>query len=136
MTLYCRLTRGGPHASRTSGSPRFHQILHSEAPRRSRGPPAHRRTETRLAAPKPPRIRFAAMGLNHDHINSQVETVTRGGGELVAFYAKEPTWSADFAKKFPQATLASSEKQILEDHRSSSSSARPFPTSARRSASR
>ena len=60
-------------------------------------------------------IRFAAIGLNHGHINGQVETVIRGGGELVSFYAKEPELIAAFSKRFPQAKLARSEKEILED---------------------
>ena len=60
-------------------------------------------------------IRFAAIGLNHGHINGQVETVIRGGGELVSFYAKEPDLIAGFSKRFPQAKLARSEKEILED---------------------
>jgi len=67
------------------------------------------------AAVKPARIRFAAIGLNHDHINGQVETVKNGGGGLVAFFAKEPDLAADFQKRFPEAKRLSSEKQILED---------------------
>jgi predicted dehydrogenase len=62
-----------------------------------------------------PLIRFAAIGLNHGHINGQVETVIRGGGELVSFFAKEPDLIAAFSKRFPQAKLARSEKEILED---------------------
>ena len=38
----------------------------------------------------PARIRFAAIGLNHGHINGQTEAVLRGGGELVSVFAKEP----------------------------------------------
>lgn len=60
-------------------------------------------------------IRFSAIGLNHGHIYGQVETVIRGGGELVSFYAKEPDLVAAFTKRFPQAKLARSEKEILED---------------------
>lgn len=60
-------------------------------------------------------IRFSAIGLNHGHIYSQVETVIRGGGEFVSFYAKEPDLVAAFSKRFPQAKLARSEKEILED---------------------
>lgn len=60
-------------------------------------------------------IRFAAIGLNHGHINGQVETVIRGGGELVSFYAKEPDLVAAFSKRFPQAKLARSEQEILDD---------------------
>ena len=39
----------------------------------------------------------------------------RGGGELVSFYAKEPDLAAEFAKRYPQAKLARSEKEIIED---------------------
>ncbi|MFI4946270.1 MAG: hypothetical protein ACHP85_23540, partial [Burkholderiales bacterium] len=67
-------------------------------------------------APKgPPRIRFAAIGLNHGHINGQTEAVLRGGGELVWVYAKEPDLVAAYQKRFPQAKLARSEAEILED---------------------
>ena len=62
-----------------------------------------------------PTIRFAAIGLNHAHIYSQVGAVLRGGGELVSFYAKEPDLAAEFAKRYPQAKLARSEKEIIED---------------------
>lgn len=62
-----------------------------------------------------PRIRFSVIGLNHGHINGQTRAVLRGGGELVSFYAKEPDLAAAFAKQFPQAKLAGSEKEILED---------------------
>lgn len=64
---------------------------------------------------KTPLIRFAAIGLNHGHIYGQVESVLRGGGELVSFYAKEPELVAAFSKRYPQAKLARSEKEILED---------------------
>jgi predicted dehydrogenase len=62
-----------------------------------------------------PRIRFSVIGLNHGHINSQTRAVQRGGGELVSFYAKEPDLAAAFAKTFPNAKLAGSQKEILED---------------------
>lgn len=62
-----------------------------------------------------PKIRFSVIGLNHGHINGQTEAVLRGGGELVSFFAKEANLAADFAKRFPQAKLARSEKEILED---------------------
>ena len=61
------------------------------------------------------RVRFAAIGLNHGHINGQVEAVIRGGGQLVSFFAKEPDLATAFATRFPQATLARSEREILED---------------------
>lgn len=65
--------------------------------------------------PGAPRIRFSAIGLNHGHIYGQVNAVIRGGGELVSFYAKEPDLADAFAKRYPQAKLAKSEKEILED---------------------
>ncbi len=61
------------------------------------------------------RIRFAAIGLNHGHINGQVQMVLGGGGELVSFYAPEPDLAVGFASRYPQAKRASSEKEILED---------------------
>ena len=65
--------------------------------------------------PGPPRIRFAAIGLNHGHISGQTDAVIRGGGELVAFYAKEPELAAAYGKRYPQAKLARNEQEILED---------------------
>jgi predicted dehydrogenase len=61
-------------------------------------------------------IKFSVIGINHDHIYSQVEAVRRGGGELISFYAKEPDLAANFTKRYPEAKLAHSEKEILEDH--------------------
>lgn len=65
--------------------------------------------------PVAPLIRFSAIGLNHGHIYGQVDTVIRGGGELVSFYAKEPELVAAFSKRYPQAKPARSENEILED---------------------
>jgi len=73
---------------------------------------APRRVE---AAPAPPRIRFAAIGLNHGHIYGQTEAVVRGGGELVSFFAPEDDLAAAYAKRFPEAKRARDEREILED---------------------
>lgn len=62
-----------------------------------------------------PRIRFSVIGINHAHIYSQVDAVTRGGGEFVSFYAKEPDLAAGFAKRYPKVKQVTSEKEILED---------------------
>jgi predicted dehydrogenase len=62
------------------------------------------------------KIKFAVIGINHDHINQQIEATRRGGGELVWFYAKEPDLIAPFMKRYPQAKLARSESEILEDN--------------------
>ncbi len=61
-------------------------------------------------------IRFSVIGLNHGHIYGQTDAMIRGGGELVAFYAKEPDLCDAFAKRYPNAKKALSEKAILEDN--------------------
>ena len=68
-----------------------------------------------IAKPVETRIRFSVISINHGHIYGMIDAVTRGGGQLVAFYAKEADLVAEFSKRFPQAKLASSEKEILED---------------------
>ena len=68
-----------------------------------------------ISYPGTSRIKFSVIGINHNHINSMVEAVLRGGGEFVSFYAKEPDLSEVFSKKFPQAKTVRSEKEILED---------------------
>jgi predicted dehydrogenase len=60
-------------------------------------------------------IRFSVIGLNHGHIYGQCEAVIRNGGKLVSFYAKEPELISAFQKRHPDAKLARSEKEILED---------------------
>jgi predicted dehydrogenase len=79
----------------------------------------HGRVDTaRQATPvavKPGRIKFAVIGLNHSHITGQTTATIRGGGELVAVYAKEPDLVEGFVKRFPQAKVARTESEILED---------------------
>ncbi len=72
-------------------------------------------TRTQPSPRARPSIRFAAIGLNHGHINSQVATMLREGAELVAVYAREPELVAAFTKRYPQATVARSEQEILDD---------------------
>ena len=60
-------------------------------------------------------IKFSVIGLNHGHIYGQTEAVIRGGGELVSFYGKEADLTEAFAKRYPNAKLAKSEKEILDD---------------------
>ena len=66
--------------------------------------------------PQKPRIRFSVIGINHDHIHGQIGATQRGGGEFVAFYAKEPELAAAFAKRYPNIKQARSEAEILEDN--------------------
>ena len=62
-----------------------------------------------------PRLRFSVIGINHGHIHGQIGAVSRGGGRLVSFHAKEPDLAADFARRYPQARAARDEREILED---------------------
>jgi len=76
--------------------------------------PAKSATAAKPAASRPPRLKFAVIGVNHNHVHRQVDAVTRGGGELVSFFAKEPELAADFVKKHPQAKQAKDAREILE----------------------
>jgi predicted dehydrogenase len=60
-------------------------------------------------------IRFAVIGINHNHIYGQVECLLRGGAELAAFHAIEDDLAAAFAAKFPQAARVADKRRILED---------------------
>jgi predicted dehydrogenase len=64
--------------------------------------------------PSKPRIHFAVIGINHPHIYRQVDALTRGGGELVSFFAEEADLAGAFSKKYPHARRATSQREILE----------------------
>ena len=73
-------------------------------------------TKTRSNSKNLAPVKFSVIGLNHGHIYGQCEAVIRNGGQLVSFYAKEPELTAAFTKRYPDAKLARSEKEILEDN--------------------
>jgi predicted dehydrogenase len=60
-------------------------------------------------------INFGVIGLDHNHIMGITAAVIRGGGKLTAFYSKLPKAIADFQKVYPNARLARSEDEILND---------------------
>ncbi|MDE1992193.1 MAG: Gfo/Idh/MocA family oxidoreductase [Rhizobiaceae bacterium] len=60
-------------------------------------------------------LRFAAIGINHDHIYGQVNVMLRAGAELTAFYAIEDDLAAIFTQRFPQAKRVADKREILED---------------------
>ena len=81
-------------------------------------PPRSRRCREDRAArgrQTPAKIRFSVIGINHGHINGQIQAVQRGGGELVSVFAKEPDLLAAFVKRFPGVKVARSENEILDD---------------------
>src|SRR5215471_21000080 len=77
--------------------------------------PATVERRSKLMSQATPRLRFAVIGINHDHIHSQIGATIRGGGEFVSFYAKEPELAAAFAKRYPNVKQARSQDEILED---------------------
>ena len=85
-------------------SPLIHQVKFVES--------AKRQKEIITA---PNRLKFAVINIDHPHIYGMTEAIKRGGGELVALYAEQPDLTAAFLKAFPEAKLAKSENEILED---------------------
>ena len=66
------------------------------------------------AAPKHS-IKFAVIGLDHNHILGITAAVQRGGGQLVSVYSNLPKELADFKKRFGDVKVAASEDEILND---------------------
>lgn len=62
-----------------------------------------------------PKIRFAAIGLNHSHIYGQTRAMLDAGAELVSVHAPEDELVADYLKAFPQARRVLDQRAILED---------------------
>ena len=60
-------------------------------------------------------IKFAVIGLDHNHIMGMTAAVQRGGGELVSVYASNPEAISGFQKRFGSVRVARSEDEILSD---------------------
>ncbi len=60
-------------------------------------------------------LRFAVIGINHDHIYGQVNVMLRAGAEFVAFHAIEDDLASEFSARFPQAARVADRAKILED---------------------
>jgi predicted dehydrogenase len=58
---------------------------------------------------------FAVIGINHNHIYAQANALLRARGALTWVYAKEPDLLDAFRKQFPQARVARSEDEVLQD---------------------
>ena len=65
--------------------------------------------------PKSHSIRFATIGMNHGHIYGQTNLLLQAGAELAAYYSQEPDLAAQYGQRYPQARLAASPVEILED---------------------
>jgi predicted dehydrogenase len=60
-------------------------------------------------------IRFAAIGITHDHINGMTEMLLEAGATLVSFFADEDDLAAGYIERFPQARRVADRRAILED---------------------
>lgn len=58
---------------------------------------------------------FAAIGIDHGHIYGMCNGLIEAGGELVAVYDPDAQKAAAFCEKYPSATVATSEQEILEN---------------------
>ena len=77
---------------------------------------------------RPAKIKFAVIGLNHGHINGQTTATIRGGGELVAVYAKEPDLARGSSPSgFRRPRSPAARARSSRTRRSSWSSAPAFP---------
>jgi predicted dehydrogenase len=62
-----------------------------------------------------PNIRFAAIGLNHNHIYGQTKALLDAGAELVCVHAEEDDLAAAYIKAYPQTRRVADKRAILED---------------------
>jgi predicted dehydrogenase len=60
-------------------------------------------------------IRFAVIGINHNHIFGQVNALLGAGATFAGFFAPEEDLAADFAARYPQARRFDSSARILDD---------------------
>jgi predicted dehydrogenase len=60
-------------------------------------------------------LRFAAVGLHHDHIFGQVNCLIRAGAELVAWHGAGDEFGPAFAERYPDARRVDDRRRILED---------------------
>ena len=60
-------------------------------------------------------IKFAAIGLTHNHIYGQTDLLLREGASLVAFHSDEEDVAVPFGQKYPQAKRVADRREILDD---------------------
>jgi predicted dehydrogenase len=60
-------------------------------------------------------IKFAVIGINHNHIYGQVDLMLRAGAEFVGFFAAEDDLAQEFAATYPEAQRFDDRRRILED---------------------
>jgi predicted dehydrogenase len=60
-------------------------------------------------------LKFATIGLNHNHIYGQTKALLDAGAELVAVHADEDDLVAAYTKVYPQAKRMADKRAILDD---------------------
>ena len=60
-------------------------------------------------------VKFAVVGMSHDHIHGMIGAMQRGGGELVAYWGREPDKLAVFAQRYPGVKMAKTQDEIIND---------------------
>jgi predicted dehydrogenase len=60
-------------------------------------------------------FRFGVIGIDHDHINGQVQAMLEAGCEFAGFHAADDAMAAAFAEKFPMAPRVADKRRLLED---------------------
>ena len=61
------------------------------------------------------RIRFALIGLDHNHVYNHARLLLDAGAEFVSYYSDKPELVAEFAERYPGVPVAPSMEAILED---------------------
>jgi predicted dehydrogenase len=69
----------------------------------------------RRAVCAPGELRFAAIGLDHGHINGMCNGLTEAGAELALVYDPDPAKVSELCDRFPGARAAGSEQEVLDD---------------------
>jgi predicted dehydrogenase len=60
-------------------------------------------------------LRFAAIGLHHDHIFGQVDCLIRAGADLVAWHGAGDEYGPTFAQRYPDVRRVDDRRAILDD---------------------
>ncbi|WP_420963417.1 Gfo/Idh/MocA family protein [Brucella sp. IR073] len=61
-------------------------------------------------------VKFAVIGIEHDHIFGQTACLLNAGAELAGFHAADNDLSRAFAEKYPDSPRADDPRRLIEDH--------------------
>jgi predicted dehydrogenase len=60
-------------------------------------------------------LKFAVIGINHDHINGQLTDMVAAGATCVGFHAEEDDLSSAFSARYPHIPRVAEKARLLED---------------------